>query len=273
MSASFNAATVNASGQSVTDAAVAPPPTYDLSYRDKFWPGREYEDRADRLALRALLPPAGGARLLDLGAGFGRLADEFGAFASVTLADTSEELLEAARTRLAGDPRFEVVRADARALPFPAETFDVVVAVRLLLHVPQPATVFAEIDRVLRPGGYVILEIANRAHILAAVRYLARRQQWSPRGAAPIEYLPGHFAHQPSRVRRQLQDAGLEPDAGRAVSIFRSNWLKRHVSASVLAGIEARLQRPLAALDLSPSVYIRARKPVVRPAAASAPQT
>jgi hypothetical protein len=30
----------------------APPPSYDLSYRDEFWPSRAYEDRCDRLALR-----------------------------------------------------------------------------------------------------------------------------------------------------------------------------------------------------------------------------
>lgn len=269
MRLSLGSATMNASGGSAADVSSAPPPMYDLSYRDKFWPGREYEDRADRLALRALLP-SGGGRLLDLGAGFGRLADEYDAFSSVALADTSEELLQAARARLGADPRFEVVTADARSLPFPDKTFDVVVAVRLLLHVPQPPTVFAEIERVLRPGGSVIVEIANRGHLLAALRYLARRQRWSPRGTAPVEYLPGHYAHQPSRIRRQLREAGLEPDATRAVSIFRSNWLKRHVPASVLASIEAPLQRPFGPLDLSPSVYVRAQKRVARSAAAPA---
>jgi hypothetical protein len=55
------------------------PPIYDLSYRDEFWASRDYEDRCDRLALRALLPASGG-HLLDLGAGFGRLVDEYQQF-------------------------------------------------------------------------------------------------------------------------------------------------------------------------------------------------
>src|ERR1035437_4407732 len=58
------------------DRPGAEPPTYDLSYRDAFWASRAYEDLCDRLALRALLP-ATGEQLLPLGAGFGRLTDEY----------------------------------------------------------------------------------------------------------------------------------------------------------------------------------------------------
>ena len=49
------------------------------SYRTDFWEGqgRQYEDMAERLALRKLLPPAG-ARLVEIGAGFGRLVDLYG---------------------------------------------------------------------------------------------------------------------------------------------------------------------------------------------------
>ncbi|NJO83820.1 MAG: hypothetical protein HC828_14170 [Blastochloris sp.] len=45
------------------------------NYRTEFWEGRgrEYEDQVERIALRRLLPPEGGRRLLEIGAGFGRL--------------------------------------------------------------------------------------------------------------------------------------------------------------------------------------------------------
>nr|HID13463.1 hypothetical protein [Anaerolineae bacterium] len=45
------------------------------AYRTEFWgQGREYEDAVERIALQRLLPPSG-RRIIEIGAGFGRLAD------------------------------------------------------------------------------------------------------------------------------------------------------------------------------------------------------
>jgi SAM-dependent methyltransferase len=233
------------------------PPTYDLSYRDEFWRTRAYEDLCDRQAIRALLG-LGRGHLLDLGAGFGRLVDEYDAFDKVTLVDASPALIEAARQRVGSDPRITITAADAEHLPIPSGSVDVVVAVRLLLHFRDPSDVFREIARVLRPGGWLIAEYPNRRHVLASLRYLTGRQAWSPTGAKPHEYLAGHFAHQPATIERQLRAAGLEPDARRAVSLFRSAKLKRVVPARILAAIESPLQAPLGRLAPSPSIYVRA---------------
>ena len=234
----------------------ARPPSYDLSYRDEFWLSRAYEDRCDRLAIRALLP-RGGGHLLDLGAGFGRLVAEYQAFEAVTLVDASPAMIEAARERVGSDPRFLVTAADAAHLPIPDRSVDVVVAIRLLVHLDDPSEVFREIARVLRPGGWLIVEFPNRRHLLASVRYLTGRQAWSPAAAQPHEYLAGHFAHQPATIGAQLRSVGLEPDVRRAVSLFRSARLKRLVPARVLAAIESPLQGPLGRIAPGPSVYIR----------------
>lgn len=236
------------------------PPVYDLSYRDAFWPVRDYEDRCDRLALRALLPWTGQS-ILDVGAGFGRLADEYSAFSHVTLLDASTGLLDAARERYGADERFTIIEGEAAHLPFPNESFDAVVSVRVLVNVRDPLPVFSEVHRVLRPGGSFVFEFANRAHVLAAARYLLGRQSWSPSGLDAHEYRPAHFAHHPTRIKRQLRTAGLEPDSIRAVSLFRSAWLKQHVPSTFLAGVESHLQGPLGPLVPGPSVYIRAIRP------------
>src|SRR6266851_5377284 len=89
------------------------------TYRTDFWEGqgREYEDRVERVALQALLPPAG-QRLIELGAGYGRLADLYGGFQQVVLTDRAFTQVQQARQRLGGDPRFGFVVADIYALPF-----------------------------------------------------------------------------------------------------------------------------------------------------------
>jgi ubiquinone/menaquinone biosynthesis C-methylase UbiE len=239
------------------------PPRYDLSYRDVFWAVRDYEDRCDRIALQAMLPNESG-HLLDLGAGFGRLVDEYHAFDRVTLVDASPTMTAAARERTDGDPRIDVLEADASCLPFASGSIDAVVAVRLLVHLGDPSAVFAEVARVLRSGGTFIVEFPNRAHVLARLRHLARLQRWSPRDPEPHEYLAGHFSHQPATIERSLRESGFADQAWRSVSLFRSDRLKARVPARVLARLEAPLQAPLGRLAFGPSVYVASRKRVGR---------
>ena len=52
--------------------------------------------------------------------------------------------------------RSELSVADVRSLPYPDDTFDVVVAVEVLEHIPDPEAGLAEAMRVLKPGGYAI---------------------------------------------------------------------------------------------------------------------
>ena len=67
------------------------------TYRTDFWEGqgREYEDLAERIALRKLLSPDGDL-LMEIGAGFGRLADLYDNHKKVVLLDYSKSMLHQA---------------------------------------------------------------------------------------------------------------------------------------------------------------------------------
>ena len=114
--------------------------------------------RAARLAeeVRDFVQPRGDERALDVGTGAGALAFALAALVrEVVGLDPVPELLELARAR--GLPNTEFVEGDGAALPFPDASFDLVGTHRTLHHVAQPDRVVAELARVTRPGGQVLV--------------------------------------------------------------------------------------------------------------------
>lgn len=230
----------------------------DLGYRDVFWTARSYEDACDRIALRALLPPGGG-RLIEVGAGFGRLADEYDGYGEVVLLDSSDVHVAAAVETLGDDPRYDVILGDALALPFPDGHFDTAVCVRVLHHFGDPSPVIAELGRVVRPGGVLVVEYANKRNLKSMARRLLGRQSWSPFEIGAVEYKPFHYDHAPVGVRRALRAAGFEVERMRAASLFRIPGLTHRVP-DTLARLESLLQEPLGSITPGPSVFVLARR-------------
>jgi SAM-dependent methyltransferase len=231
----------------------------DLRYRDIFWTRRPYEDAADRSALRALLP-RGRGHLLDVGAGYGRLVAEYTAFERIVLLDASPVHVEAARERFATDTRVTVLEADAAAIPLEDASVDVAVCVRLVHHLEDPRPVLAEIARVLRPGGVLVLEAANKRNVKAIARWLLGRQRWSPFAPGPATYRPFHHDHAPGDIERWLDDAGLRVERRLTVSLFRARLLTSRVAPETLVRLERPLRSLLAPLTPGPSLFVRARR-------------
>lgn len=228
------------------------------SYRARFWEGqgREYEDLAERIALRKLLPPRG-RRIVEIGAGFGRLADLYGGYEQVILLDYARSGLCEARERLGVSGRFVYVAADLYHLPLAPASCDTAVTVRVLHHLEDVPAALQEISTVLRPGGTYVLEYANKRHLKAVARYLLRRQPWSPFASEPYEFVHLNFDFHPSWLVQKLSDAGFAVDAGKAVSHFRYPFLKRTVSPRILAAVDGMFQDVGAVWKLSPSIFLR----------------
>jgi SAM-dependent methyltransferase len=229
------------------------------SYRTDFWEGqgREYEDLAERIALRKLLPPAG-ARLLDIGAGFGRLVDLYDGYQQVVLLDYSKSMLRQAQDRLGGGRKYIYVAADLYGMPFVDFLFDTAVTVRVLHHVQNIPAAFQEIQRVLRSRGVYVLEYANKRHLKAVLRYLLGRQNWSPFVPEPYEFVELNYDFHPAWMEARLREAGFAIGRELAVSSFRLPFLKRLISPRSLAALDGVLQGPTATFKLAPSVFVRA---------------
>ncbi len=232
--------------------------SYEGTDYEAFWrAGRAYEDLAERIALRALLPPRG-HRLAEIGAGFGRLADLYGGYEEVYLLDYARTQVEAAQRRWGHDPRFRFVVADLYRLPFQPGVLDVVVMVRVIHHVQDVPRALREIQEALRPGGVFVLEFANKRHLKAIFRYMVRAQSWSPFSPEPVEFAPLHFDFHPAWMRDRLEEAGFRIRRERAVSHFRHPWLKRLIPAAWLARVDGWVQGIGALWKLTPSVFVQA---------------
>jgi SAM-dependent methyltransferase len=117
---------------------------------------REAKELTGRL--RAFAAFTGDERAVDAGTGAGALALALAPLVrEVVGVDLVPELLEEARRLAAGVPNLTFVEGDATQLPFEAFSFDLAATMRTLHHVRRPELVVAELVRVTRPGGMVLV--------------------------------------------------------------------------------------------------------------------
>lgn len=228
-------------------------------YQARFWEAedRAYEDGAEALALRRLLP-GGGERLLEVGAGAGRNTSRYRGFGEIVLLDYSRTQLEQARSRLGSESRYRYVAADVYRLPFAPEAFDAATMIRTLHHMADPAAALAAIRQTLAPEAVFILEFANKQNLKAILRRAIGRQTWNPFDPETIEFAELNFNFHPRAIRRWLTMADYRISRQLAVSYYRLPMLKHWIPSRVLLGLEALTQPTGALAQFSPSVFLRA---------------
>jgi ubiquinone/menaquinone biosynthesis C-methylase UbiE len=116
--------------------------------------------RAEELAaqVRAFVHPRGDERALDVGTGVGALAFALAPLVrDVVGVDRVPELLALARERAGDFDNVSFVEADATKLPFDDGSFDLSGTLRTLHHVARPELVLAELVRVTRRGGALVV--------------------------------------------------------------------------------------------------------------------
>ncbi|MDH3521411.1 MAG: class I SAM-dependent methyltransferase [Myxococcales bacterium] len=147
-----------------------------------------------------------GGHILEIGAGSGLLARSLLAiglpFESYTASEFSAARLETLRRGFA-DPRVRVLQLDVEAVPDElAGRFDAVIMIALIEHLIDPLRAMQQVRRVLRPGGFVLVDTPNAAKVTRRLKLLA-----------------GHF---PSTASR---DEGLTTYDGRPVDLHDEGHL------------------------------------------------
>lgn len=118
------------------------------------------KNRARSQLLLTRLAPRKGERVLEVGFGPGidlvRLRTAVGPDGSVAGIDASGQMLRQARKRTA-DHDVDTRLGSAESLPWPDAFFDAVLSINSIAFWPDPEAGLAEIHRVLRPGGRVVI--------------------------------------------------------------------------------------------------------------------
>jgi len=229
----------------------------DSTYRQDFWEGqgRAYEDAVERGLLQQLLPASGG-RLLEIGAGYGRITDEYGMFQQVVLLDYSLEQLQYARARF-GDEGYLYVAADAYRMPFQPAVFDAATMIRVIHHFENVPAVLDQIRRVLLSDGQLILEYANKRNLKAMLRHLLGMNEWNPYTLPPVEFVELNFNFHPDYMQSQVLRRGFDVLRVVPISWFRLGLLKRSLPTRLLAALDRLLQR--SGWTIAPSVFLDLR--------------
>jgi ubiquinone/menaquinone biosynthesis C-methylase UbiE len=123
-------------------------------------------------AIRALVTPRPGERLLEVGCGGGHVLRQFPE-CELTGIDVSGEMIARARRNL-GKMRVELHKGQLRDLMLPAGSFDVIVCSEVLEHVVDPDEELRQMGRLLKPGGRVVVTLPND-HMVTHLKSLIRR--------------------------------------------------------------------------------------------------
>ena len=198
--------------------------------------------------------PRSGRRLLEIGAGFGRITGEYDMFQQVVLLDYSLEQLQYAR-RQYGDDGFLYVAADAYRMPFRNSAFDAATMIRVIHHFENVPTALGQIQGVLADSSAFILEYANKRNLKAMLRHILGSNRWNPFTLAPVEFVELNFNFHPEYMAKQVTECGFVLRRTVPVSWLRIGLLKRALPTALLALGDRTLQQT--GWAISPSILPR----------------
>ncbi len=185
----------------------------------KYYAGRKFSRGQYQGLIREHAFP--GALLLDAGCGRDL---EFSRELPASVRAVGVDLTEKLATGNQDSPY--ALRADLGLLPFPADSFDLVISRSVIEHLADPPRVFREFQRVLKPGGKVILATPNRYDYVSLIAYLLP-YRWHRKlvsrivGVSEDDVFPTLYrANTLSRLGRELLDAGLERGMLKAINHY-----------------------------------------------------
>ncbi len=161
-------------------------------------------DKLDRLLDLCEIHP--GQDILDVGTGTGRLVplllERVGPEGSVSGLDPSRGMLSVARKRY-DSPNLRFVRAPAESIPFEDHSFDLALCYSVFPHFGDPNEAIAEMVRILRPSGHLVIAHTEGREAINA-RHRSAGRHVANDILPPADDVSRLLTRQPLRVNRSL---------------------------------------------------------------------
>ena len=238
----------------------------DFSYLD-YWKNRDYEHKAEIVALNRLLSGSNFPVCADIGGGFGRLEPLLTKFCTrIILVDPSANHRRQARIKLKKNKNIFIMSGSAQKIRLYPQSVNLALLIRVAHHLPDLVPTFTEIHRLLTPGGRFILEFANSQNFKSRLKSMFVGQPilltpLEKRSSTNIKKNSIPFVnHHPATVKKLLLQSGFAIDQILSVSNFRHPLIKQVLPISFLLTLEKISQPLLSPLYFGPSIFIKAHK-------------
>jgi ubiquinone/menaquinone biosynthesis C-methylase UbiE len=202
------------------DPSKSPFRIYDgIDYRE-FWKGVA-KDKLDELERRIIeeLLPASGHRIIDIGCGFGRLADCYlSRFENAVMLDGSMDLLKRAQEKTAGKAVY--IAAGADHIPFKDASFDCALMIRVFHHLPDPQTTLLELNRILCVPGCLVFSYSNKRNARQFLLWLFRGTKFNPFTLEPKGKGTPFVHYHPKHVDQMLNNAHFHHSTFRGAGVM-----------------------------------------------------
>jgi ubiquinone/menaquinone biosynthesis C-methylase UbiE len=187
---------------------------YDLAAED-YDKKEKYLNSFEKGKFLSLLPEIKDKKILDVGAGTGRVSLPLVlSGAQVTALDISEKILELLKRK---NKKITTVVGEAENLPFENESFDIVTAAFLIVHLKDPKIFFDEVYRVLKPDGLFLVSNINQKEPPVVK---------TKEGDIQIK----SYYHRPEKIKDSLQDLAFSIE--KEEMIFESEvWVNQIILA------------------------------------------
>ncbi|MFB5615403.1 MAG: class I SAM-dependent methyltransferase, partial [Candidatus Nitrosomaritimum yanchengensis] len=209
--------------------------------------------------------------IADIGCGYGRLLPSYNDDdKKITLIDPSNDLLEKAKDLYFDLDNVSYKCSSVQKLKkIKPRSFDLVLMIRVLHHVEDLDEAFSNLNRILKPNGYLILEFANKMHGKDQIKNMLSGNFTFPLDIFPTDKRSdknikndsiSFLNHHPDIVIETLKDKKFSILDMRSVSNFRHNIFKKNLSINNLMIFEKLVQRPFASFHFGPSMFVLCKK-------------
>ena len=245
---------------------------FDYDY-SQYWKNRRYENESEKILLSRIFGEYKGKWFLDIGGSYGRLISTYyNRYTNPIVLDYSLKTLQKNYPIIQSKyPNTVFIAANAYKMPFKDDTFDGALMVRVLHHIQDAQKYFNELTRILYHNSIYVQEFANKVHIKARLRAIAKGDfsifSNEPYQQPTSENFEGtksgeealFLNYHPRYIRELLRKENMVVKKKYGCSYLRSQQLKRILGEENMILFERILQKTLNWSNIPPSIIYEAQ--------------